>query len=35
MYLRATLGLAPAPDNAAIEAVVTAAVGTFLRAYRS
>jgi len=35
LYLRATLGLAPAPDAAAIEAVVAAAVGTFLRAYRA
>ncbi len=35
LYLRATLGLPPAPDDAAIEAVVTAAVGTFLRAYGS
>lgn len=33
LYLRATLGLAPEPDEPAIEAVVTAAVRTFLRAY--
>jgi TetR/AcrR family transcriptional repressor of mexJK operon len=33
LYMRATLGLEPEPDEAAIEAVVTAAVNTFLRAY--
>jgi TetR/AcrR family transcriptional repressor of mexJK operon len=33
LYLRATLGLAPEPTEPAIDAVVTAAVGTFLRAY--
>jgi TetR/AcrR family transcriptional repressor of mexJK operon len=33
LYLRATLGLGPEPTEAAIEAAVTAAVGTFLRAY--
>ncbi len=33
LYLRATLGLAPAPSEAEIDSVVTAAVGTFLRAY--
>jgi TetR/AcrR family transcriptional repressor of mexJK operon len=33
VYLRATLGLAPGPDEPAIDAVVTAAVRTFLRAY--
>jgi TetR/AcrR family transcriptional repressor of mexJK operon len=33
LYLRATLGLGPGPDEAAIEAVVTAAVCTFLCAY--
>jgi len=33
LYLRATLGLGPDPDEPAIDAVVTAAVRTFLRAY--
>jgi TetR/AcrR family transcriptional regulator, mexJK operon transcriptional repressor len=33
VYLRATLGLPPQPDEQAISAVVTAAVRTFLRAY--
>ena len=33
LYLRATLGLASEPDEAAIDAAVTAAVGTFMRAY--
>jgi TetR/AcrR family transcriptional repressor of mexJK operon len=33
LYLRATLGLEPRPDDTAIETVVTAAVRTFLRAY--
>jgi AcrR family transcriptional regulator len=35
LYLRATLGLAPEPAEPAIDAVVTAAVRTFLRAYRA
>jgi len=33
LYLRATLGLEPEPDDAAIDAVVAASVRTFLRAY--
>lgn len=33
LFLRATLGLAPDPDEASIDAAVTAAVGTFMRAY--
>lgn len=33
LYLRASLGLAPEPAEPAIDAVVTAAVRTFLRAY--
>jgi TetR/AcrR family transcriptional repressor of mexJK operon len=33
LYLRATLGLGPEPTEPAIDAVVTAAVRTFLRAY--
>jgi TetR/AcrR family transcriptional repressor of mexJK operon len=33
LWLRAALGLGPAPDEATIDSVVTAAVGTFLRAY--
>jgi TetR/AcrR family transcriptional repressor of mexJK operon len=33
LYLRATLGLAPEPDEAEIEAAVTASVRTFIRAY--
>ncbi len=33
LYLRATLGLAPEPTEPAIEAVVAAAVRTFLRAF--
>jgi TetR/AcrR family transcriptional repressor of mexJK operon len=33
LYLRATLGLAPEPTEPAIDAVVTAAVSTLLRAY--
>ena len=33
LYLRATLGLEPEPTAAAVDAVVTAAVRTFLRAY--
>ncbi len=33
LYLRATLGLTPAPDEAAIDAAVRAAVRTFLRAF--
>jgi TetR/AcrR family transcriptional repressor of mexJK operon len=35
LYLRATLGLAPEPTEPAIDAVVTSAVTTFLRAYGS
>jgi TetR/AcrR family transcriptional repressor of mexJK operon len=35
LYLRATLGLAPEPTERAIDAVVTAAMRTFLRAYRA
>ena len=35
LYLRATLGLAPEPAEPAIDAVVTAAVRTFLRAFGS
>jgi TetR/AcrR family transcriptional repressor of mexJK operon len=35
LYLRATLGLAPEPTEQAIEAVVAAAVRTFLRAFAS
>jgi len=34
LYLRASVGLTPVPDEAAIDAVVDAAVQTFLRAYR-
>ena len=33
VYFRATLGLEPEPDEPAIDAVVTAAVRAFLRAY--
>jgi hypothetical protein len=33
LYLRATLGLTSDPGEPAIDAVVTAAVGTFLRAF--
>jgi TetR/AcrR family transcriptional repressor of mexJK operon len=33
LYLRATLGLGPEPTEAAIDTAVTAAVGTFLRAF--
>jgi len=33
LYLRATLGLAPDASEADIDAVVTAAVGTFIRAF--
>jgi TetR/AcrR family transcriptional repressor of mexJK operon len=33
LFLRATLGLAADPDEASIDAAVTAAVGTFMRAY--
>jgi TetR/AcrR family transcriptional repressor of mexJK operon len=33
LYLRATLGLAPDSSEADIDAVVTAAVGTFMRAF--
>ncbi len=33
MYLRATLGIAPPPTEAEINATVTAAVDTFVRAY--
>jgi TetR/AcrR family transcriptional repressor of mexJK operon len=33
LYLRATLGLGPAASEADIDAVVTAAVGTFMRAF--
>jgi TetR/AcrR family transcriptional repressor of mexJK operon len=35
LYLRATLGLQPNPSEAEIDAVVSAAVETFLRAYRA
>jgi TetR/AcrR family transcriptional repressor of mexJK operon len=35
LYLRATLGLTPPPDDAAIDVVVSGAVQTFLRAYRA
>ena len=33
LFLRATLGLAPDPSEATIDAVVTAAVGAFMRAH--
>jgi len=33
LFLRATLGLAPEPDDAAIDAAVTSSVGAFMRAY--
>jgi TetR/AcrR family transcriptional repressor of mexJK operon len=33
LFLRATLGLAREPDEAAVDTAVTAAVGTFMRAY--
>jgi TetR/AcrR family transcriptional repressor of mexJK operon len=35
LFLRATLGLAPEPDEASVDAAVTDAVSTFLRAYRA
>jgi TetR/AcrR family transcriptional repressor of mexJK operon len=35
LYLRVTLGLAPEPSEAAVDEVVSAAVRTFLRAYRA